>query len=100
MVELLLERPPDPGSFWNVNLPQPDDPSPAIPQIVFCPVDPHPLPINYEVRDGKLHYRAQYHDRLRASGHDVEACFAGHIAVSQIGLHWIPLGAVPPIDMP
>jgi 5'-nucleotidase len=90
VVELLLERPPGAGCFWNVNLPQPEDSPAGVPEIIFCQVDPHPLPVHYEERDGKLHYRARYQDRHRAAGHDVEACFSGRIAVSQIGLHAIP----------
>ena len=92
VVALLLARPPQPGSFWNVNLPQNDVVGAATPECVFCPVDPHPLPMDYELRDGKLHYRGRYHDRQRAAGHDVETCFSGRIAISRIGLHSVPLG--------
>ena len=62
-----------------------------MPEIVFCKVDPHPLPVNYEERDGKLHYRARYRDRKRAADHDVEVCFAGLISISQIALHSHPI---------
>ena len=92
-IELLLERPLPPGSFWNVNLPQPDDAT-GLPECVFCQVDPHPLPVDYDMRDGKLHYRARYQDRLRANGHDVEMCFSGRITISQICLS-VPLTAIP-----
>ncbi len=92
-IELLLERPPEPGSFWNVNLPQPDAGQPDTPECVFCQVDPHPLPVDYDLREGKLHYRARYHDRLRAVGHDIETCFSGRIAISRIGLQSVPLAA-------
>ncbi|MEX2113369.1 MAG: 5'/3'-nucleotidase SurE [Pirellulales bacterium] len=95
VVESLLERPPAPGSFWNVNLPQPDVADGQMPPIVHCAVDPHPLPVAYELLDGKLHYRGRYQDRLRSAGHDVDVCFAGQIAVSQIGLHWVPQSAAP-----
>ncbi len=87
VIEQLLASAPQPGSFWNVNLPQPDDASATTPECVFCQVDPNPLPVEYDLRDGKLHYRARYQDRLRADGHDVETCFSGRIAISQIGLH-------------
>jgi 5'-nucleotidase len=93
VIELLLEKPPVPGRFWNVNLPQPDSTGGQMPPIVHCPVDPHPLPVNFEVVDGKLHYRGRYQDRKQTAGHDVETCFAGQIAVSQIGLHWSPPNA-------
>jgi len=84
---LLLDRPPLPGSFWNVNLPHPLDDRSDVPECVFCEIDPHPLPLDYELRDGKLHYRARYQDRIRAGGHDVELCFSGCITISQVGLH-------------
>jgi 5'-nucleotidase len=91
VLDLLLARPPEPGSFWNVNFPHLDEPVPAeVPECVFCPIDPHPLPLVYELEDGKLHYRARYHDRARVAGYDVELCFSGRITISQVGLHSIP----------
>ncbi len=86
VLELLLDRPPEPGSFWNVNLPQPDEVASGVPQCVFCPFDPHPLPVGYELLDGKLHYRGSYHSRQRAAGHDIEVCFSGRIAITRIVL--------------
>lgn len=90
VLEMLFTRPPEPGTFWNVNLPDPDAPADDVPEFVFCDIDPHPLPIAYETRDGKLHYRARYQDRRREAGRDVEQCFAGRITISQVGLHAIP----------
>ncbi|MGD9721523.1 MAG: 5'/3'-nucleotidase SurE [Pirellulales bacterium] len=89
VIEMLLAQPPEPGAFWNVNLPDPDESLRDLPQCVFCAVDPHALPVDYELREGKLYYRARYHDRQRLPGHDVDVCFAGHIAISQIRLHAI-----------
>jgi 5'-nucleotidase len=83
---LLSDRPPEPGSFWNVNLPQPLDSGAAVPECVFCKIDPQPLPIEYELRDGKLHYRARYQDRAQTAGHDVEICFSGAITISRLRL--------------
>jgi 5'-nucleotidase len=83
---LLLDQPLEPGSLWNVNLPQHDETS-DLPECVFCQVDHHPLPVKYELVDGKLHYRARYHDRQRAAGRDVELCFSGRITISKIELH-------------
>lgn len=85
VLEMLLERPLSPGSFWNVNLPQPDG-EVAMPEIVFCDVDPHPQPIQFELRDGKLHYGGSYQQRSRAIGHDIDVCFSGRIAISRIDL--------------
>jgi 5'-nucleotidase len=90
VLQMLLERPPAPGSFWNVNLPDPDEDTGKLPECVFCDMDPHPLPVEYELRDGRLHYRARYQDRRRLADHDVALCFAGKITISQIGLHAIP----------
>jgi 5'-nucleotidase len=88
-LSLLLERPLERGSFWNVNLPQPDE-SADVPECVFCAIDPSPLPVKYELNDGKLHYRARYHDRQQAEGRDVEICFSGKITISKIDLHVAP----------
>jgi 5'/3'-nucleotidase len=85
VVSLLLSRPRAAGTFWNVNLPdsaaQPDEP-----EIVFCPMDPHPLPVRYRLEDGRLRYHGVYQDRLRAPGRDVEVCFSGAIAVTELVL--------------
>jgi 5'-nucleotidase len=85
VVELLMARRLQPRSFWNVNLPQAQERA-AMPECVFCPIDPNPLPAEYELRDGRLHYRARYQQRQRAPGHDVELCFAGRITISEIRL--------------
>jgi 5'-nucleotidase len=82
----LLRRPLPARSFWNVNLPHEPDYSAATPEIVFCPPDSHPLPVSYELIDGALHYRSDYHARKRKLGSDVDVCFSGRIAVSLIPL--------------
>ncbi|MBI3837691.1 MAG: 5'/3'-nucleotidase SurE [Planctomycetia bacterium] len=94
VLELLLERPPEPGSFWNVNLPQLDEADSGMPECVFCQVDPNPLPVAYDLHEGKLHYRARYQERVRADGHDVQMCFSGRITISQICLS-VPIGFQP-----
>lgn len=86
VLELLLTRPLPEGSFWNVNLPQPTESTVAPPEWVFCDIDPHPLPVDYDLRDGKFHYNSRYQDRSSAAGHDVEQCFNGRITISQIDL--------------
>ena len=97
VLEMLFQRPPQPGSFWNVNLPQVAMVDSAVPDLVYCGVDPSPLPVEYEMMaDGKFHYRARYHDRRRLSGHDVEACFAGQITISQISLLAVPVNIPDP----
>lgn len=84
-IGLLLERGVRPRTFWNVNLPDPES-AEGTPQIVFCPVDPHPLPVSYRLEQGVLHYQGAYQDRSRETGHDVDHCFAGRITISEISL--------------
>ncbi len=81
----LVARPWEPGTFWNINLPHlaPGDPDP---EVVFCPLDPTPLPLSFR-RDGEyLHYDGDYHGRRRAPGADVDVCFSGKIAVTRVAL--------------
>lgn len=82
----LLPRPVEPGLFYNVNLPDllPDAPEPPI---VFCPLDPHPLPLSYRPEENDHHfYDGHYHSRQRVAGSDVDTCFSGHIAVTAMRL--------------
>jgi len=73
------------GTFWNINLPHlsPGDPDP---EIVFCPLDPHPLPLSYRHEVEGMHYDGDYHQRNRTAGADVDVCFGGRIAVTRIRL--------------
>lgn len=87
VLPLLLRRPLPPRCFWNVNLPhEPNYSDNLIPDIVFCPIDPHPLPVAYEHLDGAWHYRSDYQSRKRKLGADVDVCFSGRVAVSLISL--------------
>jgi 5'-nucleotidase len=79
----LLARPWRPGTFWNVNLPHPAPGAPD-PEVVFCPLDPSPLPLRYEVGPGRALYRGDYQQRPRREGGDVAVCFGGAIAVSLV----------------
>ncbi len=81
----LFDRPAEPGTFWNVNLPNPE-PGTPVPPTVFCPLNPHPLPLSYRREGDQLRYDGNYHDRRHDAGTDVAVCFAGQIAVSQIRL--------------
>jgi 5'-nucleotidase len=81
----LLARPWQPGTFWNVNLPHPDATGPE-PEVVFCPLDPSPLPLSYREEAEGLHYDGDYHLRRRVAGADVDVCFGGKIAVTLISL--------------
>jgi 5'-nucleotidase len=82
----LLARPTEPGLFYNVNLPH-LAPTDDDPEVVFCPLDPHPLPLSYRhEQDSGLHYDGDYHARRRTLGADVDVCFGGRIAVTAIRL--------------
>lgn len=82
----LMARPARLGAFWNVNLPHLEPGQPA-PEVVFCPVDPHPLPLSYRREGDRLRYNGDYHGRRRIEGSDVAVCFGGQIAVSQVVLY-------------
>jgi 5'-nucleotidase len=82
----LLARPVEPGLFYNVNLPhlEPGEPDP---EVVFCRLDPHPLPLSYRHEEETgLHYDGDYHARQRQPGADVDVCFGGRIAVTEVRL--------------
>jgi 5'-nucleotidase len=81
----LLGRPWTPGTFWNINLPHlaPGTPDP---EVVFCRLDPTPLPLSFRQEGDLLHYDGDYHQRRREPGCDVEVCFSGKIAVTPVTL--------------
>ncbi|HEY5813504.1 MAG TPA: hypothetical protein VIT23_12730, partial [Terrimicrobiaceae bacterium] len=82
----LLAKPVKRGHFYNVNLPH-LIPSAQDPEIVFCALDPHPLPLSYRHEEGSgLFYDGVYHSRERACGSDVDICFGGRISVTEIKL--------------
>jgi 5'-nucleotidase len=82
----LLAKPTEPGLFYNVNLPH-LGPADDDPKVVFCPLDPHPLPLSYRHHeDSELYYDGNYHARQRTRGADVDVCFGGCIAVTAIRL--------------
>ncbi|BAZ49063.1 stationary-phase survival protein SurE [Nostoc sp. NIES-4103] len=79
----LLHRPLEPGCFWNVNLPhlQPGEP---YPELVFCQPCTKPLPVNYRIDGDEFYYVGEYGKRDRTPGSDVDVCFSGNIAVTQL----------------
>lgn len=91
VLALLVQKPLRLGRFWNVNLPHlaPDSPQP---EIVFCSLDPHPLPVEYRQDEaGRFHYAGVYHSRTRQAERDVEICFSGRISACELGLEFAPL---------
>ena len=81
----LMDGPPTTGTFWNINLPSPDT-APERPQVIYCPLDPSPLPLSFRDEAEALHYDGHYAHRPRRKGSDVEVCFSGRIAVTQISV--------------
>lgn len=83
ILEALLARPVTPGTLWNVNLPHllADDPDP---EVVLCPTDPSPLPLDFVHQANGAVYSGDYQNRARLPGHDVEVCFSGRIAISLV----------------
>ncbi|MDQ6860284.1 MAG: 5'/3'-nucleotidase SurE [Verrucomicrobiota bacterium] len=82
----LMSRPREPGYFYSVNLPHlaANDPEP---QIIECPLDPKPLPLNYRhEEESGLYYAGEYRLRPRTPGADVDVCFGGNIAVTAVRL--------------
>jgi 5'-nucleotidase len=86
VLQMLLQRPTRPGTFWNVNLPHPA-PGEAEPEIVFCPLEASPLPLAFRADGDRLLYAGNYHQRRRQSGSDVDVCFSGNIAVTALTVH-------------
>jgi len=85
VIEDLRSRPLPPGSFWNVNLPhlEPDQPEP---KIIICEPSTDPLPVNFKVEGDTYSYYGEYAKRDRTTGTDVDICFGGNIAVTQLKL--------------
>lgn len=81
----LMARPIAPGSFWNVNLPHPEPGAPE-PAIVFCQPCTQPLPIAFRAEGEGFVYCGEYGKRRRDPGGDVDTCFSGNIAVTQISV--------------
>ncbi len=81
----LLNRPTEPGTYWNVNLPH-LEPGERDPDTVFCQPSTQPLPVNYRIEGEHFHYVGEYAKRDRTPGTDVDVCFSGHIAITQLKL--------------
>jgi 5'-nucleotidase len=85
VLRVLLARRWERGTFWNVNLPHPSHGSPD-PQIVFCPLDPSPLPLDYRLEGEVAAYSGDYQGRDRLPFGDVAICFGGDISVTLLRL--------------
>jgi 5'-nucleotidase len=82
----LLTRPCQAGFFYNVNLPL-LPPHVTTPEVVWCELDPKPLPLNYRHEEASgLYFAGDYNLRGRTRGSDVDVCFSGRIAVTAVRL--------------
>ena len=82
----LLARPVDTGFFYNVNLPM-LPPGATDPEVVWCELDPKPLPLNYRHEEETgLYFAGEYQLRERTPGADVDVCFRGRITITAVRL--------------
>ena len=81
-----MAKPIEPGLFYNVNLPV-LPPGADKPEIVWCQLDPKPLPLNYRHdEETGLYHAGDYQLRQRTPGADVDVCFGGRITVTAVRL--------------
>ena len=74
------------GVFYNVNLPMLALDAPD-PEVIWCPLDPEPLPLNYRhEEESGLYYAGDYHLRHRTPEADVDVCFSGRISITKVQL--------------
>lgn len=85
VLDKLLSLPLPPNCYWNVNLPH-LEPNSDEPEIIFCEGGTLPLPVEYYFDGEHYHYQGEYGKRLRKKESDVDVCFSGNIAVSQLKL--------------
>ncbi len=85
VIQDLLHRPRNRGTIWNINLPHLDA-ADGNPEVVFCPLDPTPLPLSFRGDADAFYYNGDYHLRRKERGADVDVCFSGRIAVAEITL--------------
>ncbi len=85
LIEGILSRPSEPHTLWNINLPclSPDE---ADPEVIECPLDLSPLPLQFRQEPTGLQYSGSYSKRARRPGADIDVCFSGKIAVTRISL--------------
>ena len=82
----IIAKPVEPGLFYNVNLPMLPAGA-AQPEIIWCQLDPNPLPLNYRhEEESDLYFAGDYQLRHRTPGADVDVCFGGRISVTAVRL--------------
>jgi 5'-nucleotidase len=70
--------------FWNVNFPHLTE---ALePEMIFCDRSTDAMPVIYHKIDNYYHYAGEYQKRSCSPQTDVETCFSGNIAITQISI--------------
>jgi 5'-nucleotidase len=85
VARIILRSPKEKGSYWNVNLPRYREA--YKPQLLFRPLDPSTLQLDYEECEDHFLFQRQYHQRPYRGGFDVEACRGGDISVTKLNIH-------------
>jgi len=85
VLEELFEKPARDGHFWNVNYPHPPSYD-EMPEIRYCCPSNLPLAVAFEAVGDGFRYSGKYRDRGAEPGSDVEACFGGSIAVTELSI--------------
>ncbi|MFP6647960.1 MAG: hypothetical protein VB817_00780, partial [Pirellulaceae bacterium] len=80
----LQQQPVHPGSYWNINFPEPADLLQDPTNWQLARLDHHPLPVTYEKHTDGYHYRCDYRQRPYAPGSDVAICFGGVTSVTEL----------------
>lgn len=70
--------------FWNVNFPHLT--ADKTPQIIYCDRSTAPMEISYKKVGNTYQYDGSYVKRSRVANTDVDICFSGNIAITQIAL--------------
>jgi len=85
VLNMLLEKPIVPGTFWSINFPHltPDMPEP---KIVFAPCCTRPLLTEFVLEGSSYRYVGDDINRKSDPGTDVDTCLSGNIAISKIQL--------------
>lgn len=85
IIALLLQQELDTGQYWNVNLPHPFNGGSPL-EYMICPLDKNPHDYTYTQSADTYRYKGIIHNRPRDAGGDVDICFGGKIAVSQLAI--------------
>jgi 5'-nucleotidase len=86
LVRALLQRPLEKGCFWNINIPHVPDEKVAC-EVVFRPLDPNPLEIEYAREGNTFKFLGQRHRSPLLPGHDVESALTGNITVTRLSIY-------------